>query len=158
MTAVEALCVICHACSHPHLLISYPCSCPCDICLSQPFLPVFLLCHALGQIRTDPAEGWRRRAHSHLAGGCDDMAFSRCFALCLKLSFLFFLLHTRTFFCFCTFVLRAVCACALSPQPTNAYLIATILTDMEQAVMNRISYSYNKSLIEQSWCDMRMSE
>ena len=60
----------------------------------------------------------------------------------------------------CTFVvLRIVRACALFPlNQTNAYIIATILTDMEQVVMNRISYSYNKKLIEQSWCDMRTSE
>jgi hypothetical protein len=52
-------------------------------------------------------------------------------------SFLFFLLHTRTFFCFCVLLLlRTVCVrVPFLPQPTNAYLIATILTDMEQVVM-----------------------
>jgi len=68
--------------------------------------------------------------------------------------------HSYSYFLLflCTFVV-AHCVCVpFFPQPTNAYLIATILTDMEQVVMNRISYSYNKNLIEQSWCDMRMSE
>lgn len=41
---------------------------------------------------------------------------------------------------FCVFLLLRMCVrVTFSPQPTNVYLIATILTDMEQVVMNRIS-------------------
>ena len=47
--------------------------------------------------------------------------------------------HTRTFFFFRFFfvllLLRTVRVCPFYSQPTNAYLIATILTDMEQVVM-----------------------
>jgi hypothetical protein len=73
--------------------------------------------------------------------------------------FLFFPSYSYFLLFLCTFVLaHCVCVCPFPLNETNAYLIATILTDMEQVVMNRISYSYNKKLIEQSWCDMRTSE
>ena len=67
--------------------------------------------------------------HSHLANVCDDMAFAS------KLSLFSFIL---VLLCFCVLLLfRTVCACAVFffSQRTNAYLIATILTDMEQIVM-----------------------
>ena len=57
------------------------------------------------------------------------------FSLILVLSFVF------VYFCCFALCVRV----PLSLNQTNAYLIATILTDMEQVVMNRISYSYNKT-------------
>jgi hypothetical protein len=72
-----------------------------------------------------------------MASGCDDMVFLGCFALCPKtfLSFFFSLILVLSlifvYFCCCALCVRV----PFPPQPTNAYLIATILTDMEQVVM-----------------------
>jgi hypothetical protein len=63
------------------------------------------------------------------------MAFFMLRIVAQTFFFLFFLPHTRTFFCFCVLLLLRTVRVSFSPQPTNAYLIATILTDMEQVVM-----------------------
>jgi hypothetical protein len=102
------------------MLISYPWSCLCDICLSQPFLLVFLLCHALGQIRTDPAEGGGVAAACAFAfaSGRDDMAFFKI--LCITpqtLSFYFFspsYSYFLLFFCVLFVVAHCVYVCPFS--------------------------------------------
>ena len=88
------------------------------------FPTFFLLCHASGQICADAAE---RRLRGTFAFG--KRMVRTCFASCLKtfLPFLlFFSLLLDLFWFFVLLLLRAECACVLFPQPTNAYLIATI--------------------------------
>jgi hypothetical protein len=137
------------------MFISYPCSCPYDICHSQPFLPAFLLCHALGQIRTDPAEGAIRIRQTE----CDDMPFFKVLCIVPQLFFFYFFSPSYSYFLLflCTFVV-AHCARALFPS-TNKCLPHSYDFDGHGTSRNdRISYSYNKNLIEQSWCNMRMGE
>ena len=136
------------------MLISYPCtcSCPCDICLFQ--IPNhFFLSFSFVML-------WDRFVHIQRRGGgvhiriwqadLTTWLFLRC---CLKpfSFFLFFslILVLLLFFCvlllFCT-----VCACAVSPS-TNKCLPHSYDFDGHGTSRNdRISYSYNKGLIEQS--------
>jgi hypothetical protein len=111
---------------------------PCNIRLSHPFPS----CHASGQICTVAAERRQRDIRIWQADG-ENML---CIVPQNFYSFLTFLSLTRLVLFFCVLLLlRAVCACGPFPQPTNAYLIATIFDGHGTVVMNRISYSYNKT-------------
>ena len=143
--------------SHTH----DPCSSPATFVFPNHFFLSFsMLWDRFIQIRRRGGSGGGVRIRIWQAG-VTTWLFLRCSALCLKScvpifspSYTYFLLFSFVYFCCCALCVRV----PFFPQPTNAYLIATILTDMEQVVMNRISYSYNKNLIEQSWCDMRTRE
>lgn len=133
-----------------------PCPFPClshthahasvTFCLSRPFSSRLSPYHALGQIRTDLAERGRC-SHSHLASGCDDVAFFRVLALCLKTFLSIFSPSYSYFFCFCVLLfLRTVCVCAPFPSTNKCIPHSYDFFDGHGTNRNdRISYSYSKT-------------